>query len=78
MTVPSFAAVPWMVVGTRRITLMHERLARLMRTRLPIVTAPVPFAFPEMSEVIQHHRMRDADPGLRWLRNQVRAEVGAD
>lgn len=78
VTVPSFAAVPWMVVGTRRIALMHERLACLMQTRLPIVLAPVPFAFPEMSEVIQHHRARDADPGLRWLRDQLRVEAAAD
>lgn len=78
VTVPSFAAVPWMVVGTRRIALMHARLASLMHTRLPIALAPVPFAFPEMSEVMQHHRARDADPGLRWLRARLRDEVSAE
>lgn len=77
VTVPSFAAVPWMVVGTRRIALMHARLAGLMSARLPIAVVPLPFAFPEMCEVIQHHRARDADPGLRWLRAQLRTEVGA-
>ena len=49
-----------------------------MRTCLPIVLVPVPFVFPEMAEVIQHHRARDADPGLRWRRDQLQVEAAAD
>lgn len=80
VTVPSFAAVPWMLVGTRRIALMHARLATLMAANLPIVTSPMPFEFPMMREVLQYHRARGADPGLTWLRGQLLAlalrEVG--
>ncbi|MET3762066.1 DNA-binding transcriptional LysR family regulator [Sphingomonas sp. UYEF23] len=78
VTVPSFAAVLWMVVGTRRIALMHDGWRASMRTCLPIVLVPVPFVFSEMAEVIQHHRARDADPGLRWRRDQLRIEAAAD
>lgn len=75
VTVPSFAAVPWMVIETTRLALMHERLARLVQRHLPIAVTPLPFAFPAMAEVLQHHRARGGDAGLRWLREQIRAEL---
>lgn len=73
VTVPSFAAVPWMLAGTQRIGLMHARLATLMAASLPITTSPIPFEFPLMREVLQYHRARGGDPGLAWLRAQVLA-----
>ncbi|WP_242151827.1 LysR family transcriptional regulator [Sphingomonas sp. BAUL-RG-20F-R05-02] len=80
VTVPSFAAVPWMLAGTERIGLMHARLATLMAASLPITTSPIPFDFPLMREVLQYHRARGGDPGLAWLRGQLlavaRREVG--
>jgi LysR family nod box-dependent transcriptional activator len=80
VTVPSFAAVPWMLAGTERIGLMHARLASLMAASLPITTSPIPFDFPVMREVLQYHRARGGDPGLAWLRGQLlavaRREVG--
>ena len=75
-TVPNFSALPWLLVGTTRIALMHERLARMMEPHLPIALSPVPFDFPPMREVLQWHRARDADPGLRWLRRELLAVAG--
>ena len=71
ITVADFAAVPWMVIGTLRIGLMHARLATAMSEFLPIATSALPFAFPLMREVLQYHRSRTSDPGLRWLREQL-------
>ena len=55
---------------------MHERLARAVAKTFPIAYAPVPFDFPSMREFAQHHRARDSDTGLQWLRRQL-VEVSA-
>lgn len=69
---PSFTVVPWMLQGTERLALMHARLFRVMRSRFDIVSAPLPFEFPMMREMVQHHHARSDDDGLRWLRRQLR------
>lgn len=68
----SFTIVPWMLIGTDRLALMHKRLATTMAAHLPISWAPVPFAFPVMPEMAQYHRARASDIGLRWLIDQIK------
>lgn len=63
----SFLAVPWMLPGTHRIAMMHERLARLMIKKLPLAMAPLPFEFPLMREMVQYHSARVEDSGMQWL-----------
>ena len=63
----SFMQVPELLVGTARITVMHERLARTLATRLPLVFQPQPFEFPVMREMIQYNRGRMSDASLGWL-----------
>jgi LysR family transcriptional regulator, nod-box dependent transcriptional activator len=65
--VSSFTALPWLLIGTRRLALMHSRLAVVLAQHLPIAFAPLPFPFPMMREMLQYHRARSADEGLRWL-----------
>lgn len=67
----SFSLVPELLVGTDRIAVMHERLAQTLEHRLPIVWQPLPFDFPAMREMVQYHRTRSNDPGLRWLVQQI-------
>lgn len=69
----SFTLVPWMLIGTQRLALMHERLARVMASRFPLRFAPLPFAFPIMREMLQYHRTRASDEGLRWLIDRIKA-----
>ncbi|MFO7286771.1 MAG: LysR family transcriptional regulator [Gammaproteobacteria bacterium] len=64
---PSFLAVPWMLPNTRRLAVMHERLARTMVKQLPLAIAPLPFRFPLMREMAQYHTTRAADGGVQWL-----------
>ncbi len=71
VTTGSFLAVPWILTGTQRVAFMHERLARTVAKMFPITYAPVPFNFPSMREFAQHHRARDSDTGLQWLRLQL-------
>lgn len=72
-TAPTFMAVPWLLRGTRRVAFMHERLARAMAETFPIAVADVPFEFPIMREMVQHHRTRGGDEGLAWLRRRIAA-----
>lgn len=70
----SFTVVPWLVIETNRLAVMHERLARRMATMFPLAIAPIPFEFPMMREMLQFNRTRSTDEGLRWLRDQLRLE----
>lgn len=76
VTASSFTIIPWLLIETNRIALMHERLARRMAIMFPLAIAPIPFPFPLMREMMQFNRTRSADEGLRWLRERLRAEGG--
>jgi DNA-binding transcriptional LysR family regulator len=68
---PSFIQVPWLLPGTRRLALMHERLARLMAPGLDLKVVDPPFPLPAMREVLQYHSSREKDAGLSWLRARL-------
>ena len=71
VTVPSFTQAPFLLPGTKRLCVMHERLAHFMAERLPLKVLPTPFPIPPMREMMQFHATREADPGLRWLREKL-------
>jgi len=71
----SFAAVPYLVVGTDRIATMHARLARLARKSLPLRLLPAPLPAPAMQQTMQWHKYRTLDPGLIWLRGLLQEAV---
>jgi DNA-binding transcriptional LysR family regulator len=73
----SFLAVPWMLPGTRRIAVMHERLAQLVVKQLPLAIAPLPFAFPLMREMVQYHSARAEDRGMQWMLAALVAQAAA-
>jgi DNA-binding transcriptional LysR family regulator len=73
----SFLAVPWMLTGTSRISLMHERLAQLMVKQLPLAIAPLPFEFPLMREIVQYHSARVEDRGMQWMLNALLTQAAA-
>ena len=68
---PSFTAVPWLLVGTNRVALMHKRMAELFVTMMPLRYVPLPFPFPIMREMIQYHKTHALDSGLVWLRETI-------
>lgn len=70
--VSSFGIVPDLLLNTGRLAIMHERLARRAALHFPIVMAELPFEMPLMQEMIQYHRSRADDAGLRWIINQMR------
>jgi len=70
--VSSFALAPEMLVNTRRLAVMHERLARAYAERIAIRFVEMPFAFPIMREMLQYNRTRSEDAGLRWLMDLIK------
>jgi DNA-binding transcriptional LysR family regulator len=70
----SFTVLPWLLRGTLRLAVMHERLARSVADHFPIKFADLPFEMPVMREMVQYHRARAGDDGLSWLRQQILAE----
>lgn len=73
---PSFMQVPWLLPGTRRIALMHERLARLVSPMLGLAICQPPFALPPMREMMQFHTTRRDDEGLRWFMDELARQAG--
>jgi len=76
LLVSAFSVVPELLVGSNRLAIMHERLAMSAAAHLPITFVDLPFEFPRMTEMIQYHRSRDTDPGLKWLRAEIALAIG--
>jgi LysR family transcriptional regulator, nod-box dependent transcriptional activator len=71
VAVASFASAPWFLMGTTRLAVLHERLAKAMEPMFDLAWAPVPFDFPRLREMIQFHESRAHDAGLTWLRGEL-------
>ncbi len=67
----SFIQVPWLLRGTDRLSVMHERLAKVVTPVLGLTTVDPPLALPRMREMMQHHVARSQDAGLSWLRRRI-------
>ena len=75
----SFAALPYLVVGTDRIATVHTRLALQAQAHLPLTIHKTPFELPLMEQTMQWHQYRTLDPGLAWLRTMLgRARMAMD
>lgn len=70
-TAAFFTAVPWLIEGTSRLAVMHERLAQNLKGRFDIVTVPLPFDMPPMKQMLSYHAGRKDDAGLSWLRAKI-------
>jgi len=73
VTAPSFIQAPWLLPGTQRLALMHERLAMLVAPHLSLSIAEPPVELPIMREMMQYHSARVNDAALAWLRGQLLA-----
>ena len=75
VTCGCFTMVPWLICGTQRLAVVHERLALRMATQFPFALAELPFEFPVMQEMMQYHKARENDAGLAWLRQELKSEA---
>ena len=63
--------------GGALIALLPVQYARTMAEPLGLALDAPPIAIPVPEISIYWHRRCDADPAQRWLREQVRAAIGA-
>jgi LysR family nod box-dependent transcriptional activator len=67
-----FTLMPRFIVGTRRIATVQTRLAMQFEQAMPVRLHEPPLPTPRLTEVLQWHRYRDDDPGVQWVREQIR------
>ena len=69
----AYAEIPELVVGTRRIAVMHERLARYFARLYDLRVLDCPAPIPAITNVLQWPHGIEHDPGLVWLRDRILA-----
>ena len=69
VTAATMAALPSLVVGTARLATVHRRIAVHAQQHLPIRVWPTPMKIPKLVQMLQWNKLREADPGLRWIRD---------
>ncbi|KIN16945.1 LysR family transcriptional regulator [Vreelandella titanicae] len=68
LTLPHFAAVPYIVSSSDLVVTVTDKLAEATRTRFGLVIREHPLTFPEIPINLFWHRRFHQDPGNRWLR----------
>lgn len=76
VTASTMAALPSLVVGTARLATVHRRIAMHAQQHLPIRIWPSPMKIPKLVQMLQWNKVREADPGLRWIRDLC-LEIGS-
>ena len=71
MTVGSYAEVPFLVVGTGRVAMMHRRLAERFASMMPLRLIHPPVDIAPITECIQWHTYNNSDEcllgsAIRW------------
>ncbi|MCU7729586.1 LysR family transcriptional regulator [Actinoplanes sp. KI2] len=72
LTIESFLALPFLLAGTRRITLLQRRLAERLAVAADVRLFPCPFDVMDLVEAAWWHPVHSADPGHLWLRALLR------
>lgn len=68
LTLPHFAAVPYIVSSSDLIVTVTKKLAEATCDRFGLIAREHPLAFPEIPINLFWHRRFHQDPGNRWLR----------
>jgi LysR family nod box-dependent transcriptional activator len=77
VTAYSFAALPFLVVGTELVATVHSLLAHGVVKALPVTLLPPPLPMPVFEQTMQWHKYRSQDPGLLWLRTLMQQAARA-
>ncbi|WP_249978061.1 LysR family transcriptional regulator [Vreelandella olivaria] len=68
LTLPHFAAVPYIVSSSDLVVTVTSKLAEATQARFGLTVREHPFAFPDIPINLFWHRRFHQDPGNRWLR----------
>lgn len=73
VTVPHFLLAPALVAASALVWTAPATFARTVARRYPLAVRPPPLAIPAFAIAMRWHVRVDRDPGLAWLREQLRA-----
>ncbi|MES2171137.1 MAG: LysR family transcriptional regulator [Actinomycetota bacterium] len=76
MVAQSFVMAPFLLPGTQMITVMQERLTRLIMDGPSFSVHPSPFDLGTITEAMVWAPRQTNDAGLEWLRGQLRELAG--
>lgn len=68
LTLPNFAAVPYIISSSDLVVTVTDKLAEATRKRFGLTVREHPLVFPEIAINLFWHRRFHQDPGNRWLR----------
>jgi DNA-binding transcriptional LysR family regulator len=70
-SVQSFLLAPFVISGTRMVTLLHRKLAERLSSCVAIRLIEPPFDLPAIHESIFWNPRRTGDPAHVWMRSQI-------
>jgi len=71
VVVSSFAVIPFMLIGTSRVALMHSRMATIFENLMPLRRIQIPIEIPPLVECLQWNTYNETDECLIWVREQL-------
>ncbi|MBR0750520.1 LysR family transcriptional regulator [Bradyrhizobium japonicum] len=71
VTVESFLLNPFLIEGTRLVSLVLERAAKRLIGTVDIKLLESPISVPDIHEAMYWHPRHTTDPGHRWLREKL-------
>ncbi len=71
VTVESFLLNPFLIKGTRLVSLVLERAARRLIGTVDIKLLESPISVPDIHEAMYWHPRHTTDPGHKWLREKL-------
>jgi LysR family transcriptional regulator, nod-box dependent transcriptional activator len=78
VTTSSYSTMPFLIVNTNRIALMHRRLAEAFARMMPLKLLMPPMEMPQIHEALQWHIYNNSDECLIWLRRQLTNHIAAN
>lgn len=67
----SFSSIPYLVLNTDLIGMMHRSLATKFAEVLPLKLVDSPLTIPPLTQFVQWHAMADGDECLSWVRQKI-------
>ncbi len=67
----AFGLAPLLLRGTRRIALVHERLAWMLADQAPLRLIEPPMPLEPIHQLLLWSHRTEHDPGHRWIRNRI-------
>ncbi len=73
LATPNFLVLPTILPGLAAIAAVPESVARHCHAAGQLAVSPLPVNVPAYDVMMIRHASQDADPGHRWLREQIAA-----